>query len=238
MDNAIISLKNISKSYPGSGKRAVSNISLEIKKSEFFCLVGPSGCGKSTLLKLIAGLELPTVGEINKPANVSMVFQSAALFPWLSVEDNAGFGLKMEGFHPKIIGETVHKYLEMMGLSELKKRYPSELSGGQKQRVGIARALAVNPEVLLLDEPFSALDLLTTEELEKDLAKIWQDTGKTIVMVSHSLAESVLLADRIGVVVSGSLQGIVNINLPRPRHNEQAGFTDLVNQTKKLFRIN
>lgn len=236
MDNPIISLKQVCKSYDNLGhKLVIDSLSLDIKEGEFFCLVGPSGCGKSTVLKLIAGLETTSSGEIIKPVNVGMVFQSGALFPWLTVEDNIAFGLKMQSIHKKIIQETVHKYLEMVKLTEFRRRYPSQLSGGQKQRVGIARALAIESQVLLLDEPFSALDPITTEELHQDLLKIWQETGKTVVLVSHSLEEAVLLSDQIGVLVSGQLKGVVKVDLPRPRHNEHPEFFVSVNKIKRLF---
>lgn len=232
----VIFLRNISKIYTSSlQKRVVEGVNLEIAEGEFFCLVGPSGCGKSTLLKLIAGLESPTSGEINRPENIGIVFQSGALFPWLTVEDNIAFGLRMKNTPKETVRETVDKYLQMVGLSDFKKRYPAQLSGGQKQRVGIARALATDPQVLLLDEPFSALDPLTTDQLHADLLKIWRETGKTILMVSHSLPEAVLLSDRIGVMVDGKIKGIVEVDLPRPRHNEQENFIPLINKTKKLF---
>lgn len=200
-----ITFRAVSKKYPIAGVLAVTDLSLDIYSGEFFCLVGPSGCGKSTVLKLIAGLEKPTSGTVEKPKNIAMVFQSGALLPWLTVTQNVAFGLKMKG------GTTrgVSQYLEMVGLTPLAHRFPRELSGGQRQRVGIARALAVSPEVLLLDEPFSALDAVTTDELHKDLLKIWRDTKITVVMVSHLLEEAALLADRVAVMENGRLKEIV-----------------------------
>lgn len=228
-------LENICKKYPGiPAKWAVKDMNLKIGQGEFFCLVGPSGCGKSTLLKMIAAIEQPTSGQINHPDSVSMVFQSGALFPWLNVEDNTGFGLKMKNTQEKLIKEKVSYYLKMVGLVGFNKKYPRQLSGGQRQRVGIARALAINPNVLLLDEPFSALDPITTNELHKDLLKIWHETKITIIMVSHLLEEAILLADRIGVMVEGQLKGVIEVNLPRPRQTKSEDFYNL---SAKLYRL-
>lgn len=224
----LVSLDNISKSYPGAaGKLAVKDVNLKVTQGEFFCLVGPSGCGKSTLLKMIAGIEQPTNGNLGKPANISMVFQSGALLPWLTAEENAAFGLKMTNTPKHLIKEQASEYLKMVGLSGFNKKYPRELSGGQRQRVGIARALATKPVVLLLDEPFSALDPLTTEELHQDLLKIWQETKITIIMVSHLLEEAILLADRIGVMTEGGIKEVVEVNLLRPRSRRTDTFYNL-----------
>lgn len=231
MTNAVV-FNQVSKKYPVGNVRAVADFSLEIREGEFFCLVGPSGCGKSTILKLIAGLEEPTDGKIDKPTDVSMVFQSGALLPWLTVKENVEFGLKMRGETTKSVG----RFLDMVGLSELAGRYPRELSGGQRQRVGIARALAVSPSVLLLDEPFSALDFITTNELHRDLLKIWSDTKITIVMVSHLLEEAVLLADRVGVMAQGELKGVVEIEMARPRSWQGEKFQEVVTKLSHLLR--
>ena len=233
----IVSLKNVSKSYPGSGSSwAIKDLSLEVMEGEFFCLVGPSGCGKSTLLKMIAAVEQPTSGTVTKPADISMVFQSGALLPWLNVEDNVGFGLKMKNTAKTEIKEKVAKYLALINQTGFNSQYPSELSGGMRQRVGIARALAVNPKVLLLDEPFSALDALTTTELHRDLLKIWQETKITIIMVSHLLEEAILLADRIGVMTKGNLRGILDVSLPRPRQLKSEDFYNLEDKLYQLIK--
>ncbi len=199
----------VCKRYDKAAAYAVEDFSLAINKGEFFCLVGPSGCGKSTVLKMIAGLTAPTGGQLVKPAGVGMVFQSGAILPWLTVEENVALPAKINGLAAEKIKRLSAEYIDMVGLTGFRQKYPRELSGGQKQRVGIARALMAETEVLLLDEPFSALDLLTTQELHRDLLQIWRTTGKTIVMVSHSLEEAVMLADRIGIMVNGRLKSIV-----------------------------
>lgn len=220
-----ISLENIFKSYPQTPKIwALEDINLSIEEGEFFCLVGPSGCGKSTLLKIIAGIEKPTKGNFIGPQSISMVFQSGALLPWLDVFGNVGFGLKMNNTPDNLIKERVEKYLKMVNLEGFNKKFPRELSGGQKQRVGIARALAVEPKVILLDEPFSALDPLTTAGLHEDLLRIWKETKITIIMISHLLEEAILLADRIGIMNQGKLPGILNVELPRPRKTKSKDF--------------
>lgn len=228
-----IVLKNISKSF--GGRWALKAVDLEVKTGEFFCLVGPSGCGKSTILKLIAGLESPSGGSIEKPDQTAMVFQSGAVFPWLNVFDNVAFGLKMQGQPQSRINELVYKYLQMVDLAHFAHKFPRELSGGQRQRVGIARALAVEPEVLLLDEPFSALDPLTAGELRNYLLHIWKELKITVVMVSHLTEEAVFLADRIGVMKIGTLGSVVNINLSRPRNMESKQFLEEVEKIRGLL---
>lgn len=235
MTNDIV-LDNVCKSYPSaSGKLVIRDFSLKVSEREFFCLVGSSGCGKSTLLKLIVGLEMPTSGEIERPDTISMVFQSGALLPWLTVKENVAFGLKMKRENKQRIHDLCHKYLQMVDLLHFSEKYPRELSGGQRQRVGIARALAIEPAALLLDEPFSALDTITTDELHKDLLKIWKETKITIIMVSHLLEEAVLLADRVGVIKDGSLEGIIDVSLPRPRKDTSKDILTDVEKLKKLM---
>ncbi len=231
----IVTLKSVYKKYGNEENFVVSDFSLNIKKGEFFCFVGPSGCGKSTILKIIAGLEEPTSGSVDKPQNISVVFQSGALFPWMSVVDNVAFGLKMSGIKTDKIEAVTAKYLKMVELEGYEKKYPRELSGGQRQRVGIARALAVGPEVLILDEPFSALDPITTEELHKDLLAIWKKSNFTIIMVSHLLAEAVHLADRIGIMNEGRLVGLEAVNLPRPRPDNPEKVTSLIKTIRGKF---
>lgn len=235
MDN-IVELKSVYKSYTSATKKwAIEDINLEIKEGEFFCLVGPSGCGKSTLLKIIAKIERPTSGQITAPANISMVFQSGALLPWLTAEDNVAFGLRMIKTPEHSIHGIVSEYLKMVKMEGFHKKFPRELSGGQRQRVGIARALATKPKVLLLDEPFSALDPLTTAELHKDLLKIWNDTKITVIMVSHLLEEAIYLGERVGVMNQGAIRKIVDINLQMPRNVRTEGFYKLEDELIRLL---
>ena len=231
----IISFDNVLKVYPGNPVPALSAVSFSVNIGEFFCIVGPSGCGKSTVLKIIAGLENLTGGRVVKPELVSMVFQSGALLPWLNVFENVALGLRAVNAPEKIIEQHCRRYIEMTGLSSMALKYPHELSGGQHQRVGLARALAINPLVLLLDEPFSALDTATTEELHKDLYKIWKETKKTIVMVSHSVEEAVNLADRVLFMKAGRSEQIFNITLPYPRREQEAAFMHDVQNIRKMF---
>jgi NitT/TauT family transport system ATP-binding protein len=233
--NEAINFSNVFKTYEGNLLPSVSDLSFSVREGEFFCIIGPSGCGKSTVLKIIAGLEKESSGKVKKPEKVGMVFQSGALLPWLSVYENVAMGLKATDEDDKKVQTESQKYIEMVGLSEFAQKYPRDLSGGQRQRVGLARALAISPEVLLLDEPFSALDTVTTEELHKDLIKIWQQTKKTIVMVSHSIEEAVSLADRIMLMKAGKLQEIFEIKFPYPRREQAAGFMSDVQQIRKKF---
>jgi NitT/TauT family transport system ATP-binding protein len=206
---------------------ALQNVSLTVNKGEFLTIVGPSGCGKSTLLDLIAGLALPTSGElfidgkkITKPAlDRGIVMQGYALFPWRTVRHNVEFGLEVKGVPKKDRQEISDRFLKLVNLSGFADRYPYELSGGMKQRVAIARALAYDPEVLLMDEPFAAVDAQTRETLQDELLRIWEETRKTIIFVTHSIDEAVALADRVAVMSAnpGSVKEIVKVGLPRPR---------------------
>ncbi len=223
MEHPIV-FESVKKSYETPPVYVVHDFSLSINQGEFFCLVGPSGCGKSTVLKMIAGIENPTSGALVRPKSVGMVFQSYALLPWLTVEDNVAFPPRMRGAKKGEAEEITARYLQMVHLEAFKHKYPRELSGGQRQRVGIARALAVESDVLLMDEPFSALDPLICDELYDDLLDIWSTTKRTIVMVSHHFEEAVFLADRIGVMKDGTLKEIVPITLQRPRREDETSF--------------
>lgn len=220
-----IVLENISKTFSQNGDKneVLRNINLSVTPGEFLCIVGASGGGKSTLLKILTGLEKPTSGKVGgMPESVGFVFQNFALFPWLTVAENVGFGLKMRGENPAAASHIVHREIDRMGLGGFAQSHPKELSGGMRQRVGIARALAISPSVLLLDEPFSSLDEITAQGLRKDLLKIWQaeKPAKTIIMVTHLIEEAVELADSIVVMDHdpGRIKRTVKNNLPRPRN--------------------
>lgn len=234
----IIEFNNVFRIYKAAKVTAIADVNFEVFDGEFFCLIGPSGCGKSTILRLIGGIEAQSSGTIEKPSEVSMVFQSGALLPWMTVEENVSLVNKVKGLSTLKIEEQTSKYLRMVDLEAFRFRYPRELSGGQRQRVGIARALTVEPKVLLLDEPFSALDPVTTDELHECLLKVWQETGKTIVMVSHSIEEAVLLSDRIAVMKQGSIKEILSVDLKRPRNDETKEFLKLLDKTKLILEGN
>ncbi|MEA4924599.1 MAG: ABC transporter ATP-binding protein [Syntrophomonadaceae bacterium] len=206
---------------------ALENINLTVSKGEFLTIVGPSGCGKSTLLDIIAGLSKPNSGEIyidnkriTKPdLDRGIVMQGYALFPWRTVRKNVEFGLEIKKVPKNQRKDISDKYIELVGLNDFEDRYPYELSGGMKQRVAIARALAYNPEVLLMDEPFAAVDAQTRETLQDELLRIWEETNKTIIFVTHSIDEAVALADRVAIMSAspGVIKEIVEVKLPRPR---------------------
>jgi NitT/TauT family transport system ATP-binding protein len=207
----------------GEGKEfvAVQDITIDVREGEFLVLVGPSGCGKSTLLDLLAGLSRPTCGQIlldGKPIrgpgqDRGIVFQQYALFPWRTALQNIEFGLEAKGIPAKQRREVALHHLELVGLSQFAHRHPHELSGGMKQRVAIARSLAFDPEVLLMDEPFAALDAQSRENLQEELLKIWRKTGKTIVFITHGIDEAVFLGERVAVMTSrpGRIKAVVPI---------------------------
>ncbi len=214
---------------------ALDDVSFSVKAGEFVCFVGPSGSGKTTVLKIIAGLEKESSGKVIRPQSVGMVFQSGALFPWLTVFDNVALVLRIKGIaEERVKRESLH-YITMAGLRDFTDKYPRELSGGQRQRVGIARAFAVDPTVLLLDEPFSALDIRTTIDLNRDLLKIWRETKKTIVMVSHSVEEAIALADRVILMKDFRIIKIFEISLSRPRREDKSGFNQEVTRIQEEF---
>lgn len=206
----------------------LKDVNLSVQAGEFVCVVGASGSGKSTLLRIIAGLEMPTAGEIlvdripvtGPGCDRGMVFQSYTLYPWMTIADNVGFGLKLQGLTKAKRREMVSYYLDMVGLCDFAHAYPKQLSGGMKQRVAIARALACHPKILLLDEPFGALDIQTKEILQQFLLQIWRRTGTTILMITHDVEEAVFLSQRIYVLTArpGTIQREVQINLPSDRH--------------------
>lgn len=225
-----IAVKHVFKKFISSNRSvlALENVSLQIKAGEFVCLLGPSGCGKSTLLNLIAGFEFPDSGEIlvddqpvKKPGRDRMVmFQESALFPWLDILNNVLFGLKIDSsLSSREMKAKAYSFLELVGLEKFAQSHPHELSGGMKQRAALARALAPDPEVLLMDEPFAALDAMTREQLYIDLQLIWQNQHKTIIFVTHNVSEAVCLGDRVLLFTPhpGKIYQEFFIPLPRPR---------------------
>jgi NitT/TauT family transport system ATP-binding protein/sulfonate transport system ATP-binding protein len=216
---------------------ALAAIDLEIGKGEFVCLVGASGCGKSTLLRIIAGFEQPTAGEVRidgkkvtgPGSDRGMVFQDYALFPWMTVRQNVGFGPRQRGLPRKEIEDLSEEFLKLVGLDRFGDRYPNQLSGGMKQRVAIARVLANNANILLMDEPFGALDALTREQLQRELQQICSRTGVTTIFVTHSVEEAVLLADRVLVMSAGPgrIDADFDIALSRPRDVSSPEFNAL-----------
>ena len=235
----ILELRGVSKQFELQGRRidALHDAHLRVRKGEFVCLIGASGCGKSTLLRIVAGFETPTRGQalmwtmpIAGPGpERGMVFQDYALFPWLTVRGNIGFGPAARGRPAAEVKDTVERFIALVGLQRFAEAYPHQLSGGMKQRVAIARVLANDAELVLMDEPFGALDAMTRERLQDELLAIWQRTGLTVLFVTHSIEEAVFLADRI-VVMSpgpGRIESEVIVPLPRPRSVVAPEFNEL-----------
>jgi NitT/TauT family transport system ATP-binding protein len=240
-----VALDAISLSYKTtSGERllALDNISLEVKSGEFLCIVGPSGCGKSTLLHLIAGLNPQTSGKVlvdGTPVNGPgtdriLIFQELGLFPWLTVGGNVEFGMKMKNVPKAEREEKVQYYLRLVHLSKFRDSYIHQLSGGMRQRVALARALATEPDVLLMDEPFAALDAQTRDLLHDELERIWAETGRTIIFVTHNVREAVRLGDRVALLTfrPGRVKQEFSVNLPRPRHMEH---TDVARTARDIL---
>ncbi|HCS21363.1 MAG TPA: sulfonate ABC transporter ATP-binding protein [Bacteroidetes bacterium] len=248
-----IEIKNVSMVYSvnnGEDILALTDVNFNIQEGEFISLLGPSGCGKTTLLRIIADLLQPTSGSVSirgqSPREIRMqqkygiVFQSPVLYDWRTVRRNICMPMEIMGIPKKERTARITRMLELVGLQDFGYKYPFELSGGMQQRVGIARALALNPEFLLMDEPFSALDEFTREKLNEDLLNIWSKTKKTVIFVTHNIPESVFLSDRV-VVLSphpGRISAIVDIDLPRPRENsirETSEFYEYVTKIRRSF---
>jgi NitT/TauT family transport system ATP-binding protein len=245
--NPAIRIRNLSKAF--GAFIALDDVSIDIGSGEFFMVVGPSGCGKTTLLRILAGLETPTSGtfDIRTPADSdrplnSMVFQGDSIFPWMTVWDNAAYGLRMRNAPRARIKEVVGHYLDRTGLTKFADRYPHQLSGGMRQRVSIARAFANDPEILLMDEPFSALDAQNKLLLQEELLRIWEEHKKTVLFITHSVDEAVILGDRIMVMTAqpGRLKTMVTVGLPRPRNvldlQKDPEFGSLVHQIWSSLR--
>lgn len=208
---------------------ALSGVDLEVHPNEFVSLIGPSGCGKTTVLKILAGLLAPSSGrvyigdhEVRGPGtDRATVFQSPGLMPWKTVLGNVVLALEFAGKKASAREETARRYVDLVGLQEFHDHYPGELSGGMQQRVGIARALAIQPNVLLMDEPFGALDALTRNQMQTELLSIWEKEKRTVLFVTHSMDEAILLSDRIVVMKEGAIAAEVDVSLPRPRSREE-----------------
>lgn len=241
-------LNDLSKIFltPSKETHVFKNINLQVAHGEFICLLGPSGCGKSTLLNVISGLEAPTQGtvivsgkEVASPGpDRAMMFQEAALFPWLTVMENVTFGMKLQGLSKEERTQIALKYLKMTHLTKFKNAYIHELSGGMRQRVALARCLAMESEILLMDEPFGALDSQTRLILQMELQKIWLSTKKTIFFVTHSVEEAVLLADRILIMSCnpGGIKSVYPVDLPHPRSVDSEDVSSIMRSVLKELK--
>ncbi|PSQ56874.1 nitrate ABC transporter ATP-binding protein [Halobacteriales archaeon SW_8_68_21] len=246
---ASVALDAVGKRYAADGDgdpvRALEHVSFSVADGEFVCLVGPSGCGKTTLFRVVAGLTEATNGrvlldgtEVTEPTtDMGVVFQEYHLFPWLTVAENVGFGLERTDRSSAERERRVDEMLDLVGLTEFRDAYPKSLSGGMKQRVAIARALAVDPDLLLMDEPFGAVDAQTREMLQRELLDVWASTGKTVLFVTHDVAEAVALADRIVVMAAdpGRVREVVDVDVDRPRERGDAAFAEYVGVVRELI---
>lgn len=245
MNTSEIQINNITKTYNGTnGKEitALKNVSANINEGEFISLLGPSGCGKTTLLRVLGDLIQPTSGDVRvcgqTPKEIRMkqkygiVFQSPVLFDWRTVRENIRLPMEIMHISKKEQDSRIEQMLGMVGLTDFIDHYPKQLSGGMQQRVGIARALVIQPDILLMDEPFSALDEFTREKLHDDLLKIWRKTNRTIIFVTHNISEAAYLSDKVFVMSPhpGRLTSIIDVDLPRPRTHE-------IKQSKEFFEL-
>ena len=225
--------------------RALGGINLEVREQEFFGIIGPTGCGKTTLLHIIAGLETATQGTVQfvgtqrTKSMVSMVFQESALMPWRNVEENVPLGAEFRHEQPSVYKRISHFFLEVVRLLDFAGAQPHELSGGMKQKVAIARALANDPEVILMDEPFASLDAQTRMLMREELLRIWERDKKTVILVTHNLDEAVMLCDRIAVMSSrpGLIKSVVTVDVPRPRNFKSMKDPDFANCMDKIWNL-
>jgi NitT/TauT family transport system ATP-binding protein len=243
----IVDIGAVSKTFRAGASEvhALSDASLTIGKGEFICLIGASGCGKSTLLRLVGGFETPTAGSVkmwDTPVTGpgperGMVFQDYALFPWLTVRGNIAFGPTARGLPRKDVLATTSRFIDMVGLAKFADAYPHQLSGGMKQRVAIARVLANDAEVILMDEPFGALDAMTRERLQEELLELWQRTKLTVIFVTHAIEEAILLADRVVVMTPGPgcIQSDNRVALTRPRDVASPEFNAIRRELSQLL---
>jgi NitT/TauT family transport system ATP-binding protein len=236
-----LAVENVEKGY--ADKRVLKNVSFGVDAHEFICILGHSGCGKSTLLNLVAGFLQPDRGSVTvngipvkgPSKSRGVVFQDHALFPWYNVLDNIAFGPSVQGKSKAEAREIARKYLKLVGLEEYADSYPDQLSGGMKQRVGIARALASEPDLLLMDEPFGALDILTREMMQKELLRIWLELKISILFITHSVSEAVYLADRILVMKDGYVAETFRVTMDRPRDIAHPEYAELVRRIQKIL---
>lgn len=241
LSKPLIEIENITKHFTVDGQKllVLENLHFAVYDGEFVCVIGPSGCGKSTLLRILNGLGSEEAGHVIYKGNptTSMVFQNFALFPWLSVEKNVSFGLDMHDVPQSISVAKVVHVIHEMGLQGFEHKHPLELSGGMKQRVGIARALVMDPQILYMDEPFSALDAITANILRRDILNIWQQKKMTVVMVTHLVEEAVELADRIVVLSKrpGRVEEVIEVKLPRPRNLRSAESYKYIDRLTELL---
>jgi NitT/TauT family transport system ATP-binding protein len=247
--DVILEVKNLTKTYKSSKGEtiALKNVSFKTHKREFVCIIGPSGCGKSTLARILAGLESFSGGEVlldGKPIegpsrDRGMVFQGYTLFPWRTVKQNVMFGLEMNGMGPNQAGPEAELWLELVGLEKFGNAYPHELSGGMKQRVAIARALVNQPRILLMDEPFGALDAQTRAKMQAHLLEIWRNIDITVVFITHDLDEAIFLADRILVLKAhpGEVMELIEVPVPRPRNSTQINSPEFLATKARLEEL-
>ncbi len=248
--NALIDIQNVSKIYATADDQttwALQGVSVQLRKGEFVCAIGPSGCGKTTLLNIIGGFTQPTEGAalrngepiVAPGPDRCVVFQEYALFSWLTSRENIEFGLRVKGVPKKERRERAEKYLELIGLTRAADRYPGELSGGMRQRVAVARALINEPEILLMDEPFAAVDAMTRATLQEELLRIWEKLGISVLFITHNMEEAAFLATRI-IIMSphpGRIKEIIPVDLPYPRDRGSPEFGALYARVNHAFHI-
>jgi NitT/TauT family transport system ATP-binding protein len=246
----VLEVRDLTRVFPtsnGGSVTAVKGLNFTVHRRELMCIIGPSGCGKSTLIRLLAGLDDPTSGEVKLDGQPTqgpcpdrgMVFQGYTLFPWLTVTRNVMFGLRMSGMSFDDASSEARQWLDLVGLTKFKDAYPSQLSGGMKQRVAIARALANNPRILLMDEPFGALDAQTRAHMQTHLLEIWRNVDVTILFITHDLDEAIYLADRILVLKAhpGEVQELVEVAVPRPRSPGQANSPESIAVKRRIEEL-
>ncbi len=245
-----IKIDNVSKVYKSKSNTdliSLDKLNLNIKKGEFICLLGPSGCGKSTLLNLLAGFDVPTTGDItigskqvNGPSsNCVTIFQNYGLLPWRSVKKNVELGLEVKKLNKADKSRIAMEYIDLVGLTKFSKSHPSELSGGMQQRVALARALAVDPEIIFMDEPFAALDAITRMNMQEEISGLWEKKKKTIIFVTHDIEEAVFLADRIVIMTPGPgrLKNIIDVPIKRKRDRNSDEFLKIRHKVFEEFKM-